>query len=48
MAVKSEKLMRLEEVGIFYQDRTTGAWYNGFKEDVDLSPYLYEAGMFEH
>lgn len=46
--LKSEKLMRLEEVGIFYQDRSDGKWYSGYKEYVDLTPYLLEAGMFEH
>ncbi len=40
--------MRLENVGIFYQDRKTGAWYNNFTTQVDLTPYLYQAGMFEH
>lgn len=39
--------MKLEELGVFYQDRRTGCWYNGFREDIDLTPYLLEAGMFE-
>lgn len=44
--LKSDTLMRLEEVGIFYHDRN--GWFNGFKENVDLTPYLLKAGMFEH
>jgi len=48
MAVKSYKLMKLEELGVFIQNKKTGAWYCGFKEDVDLTEYLYAAGMFEH
>lgn len=46
--LKSNKLMRLEEVGVFYQDRKTGEYLNGLKDDVDLTPYLLKAGMFEH
>lgn len=46
--LKSHALMRLEDAGILYQDDTTGRWYNGYKEDVDLTPYLISASMFEH
>ena len=46
--LKSEKLMKMEKAGIFYQDRKTGEWFNGFREDIDLTPYLLECGMFEH
>ncbi len=48
MAIKSEKLIKLEELGVFYQDKKTGEWFCGYKEYVDLTPYLYAAGMFEH
>lgn len=48
MAVKTYHLIKLEELGVFYQDRDTGEWFTGYKEDVDLTPYLYKAGMFEH
>jgi len=44
--IKSDKLMKLEEVGVFYQD-SDGGWYPGYKEYVDLTPYLLKAGMFE-
>lgn len=45
--IKSDKLIRLEEVGLFFQD-SKGRWYNGYREDVDLTEILLEAGMFEH
>lgn len=55
--IKTDELIRMETVGIFYQDKhkyadgtkslTFGQWFNGLKEDVDLTPYLLEAGMFE-
>jgi hypothetical protein len=45
--IKSDELMKLEEVGVFYQDHTTGEWFCGFKEDIDLTPYLIKANMFE-
>ena len=45
--IKSDKLVKLEEIGIVFQDILTGKWYNGLKEDVDLTPYLLKAGMFE-
>lgn len=48
MAIKTYQLMALEKSGVFWQDRVDGKWYNGFREDVDLTPYLYDAGMFEH
>lgn len=46
--IKSSTLMRLEELGVFYQDKETGEWFNGLKEDVDLTPYLLKAYLFEH
>lgn len=46
--IKSKRLMKLEEVGVFYQDRKTGEWFNGLKDGVDLTPYLLKACMFEH
>lgn len=46
--IKSEMLMRMEEAGIFYQDRKTGTWHNGFREEVDLTPYLLDCSLFEH
>lgn len=45
--LKSDALMRLEDAEIVWQDED-GKWYNGYKEDVDLTPYLLQAGMFEH
>ena len=48
MAIKSYQLMKLEELGVFYQNRTTGKWYCGWQEDGDLTAILFEAGMFEH
>lgn len=49
--LKSDELMALEKAGVVYQDRSTGSnrgnWYNGFKDDVDLTPYLIKANMFE-
>lgn len=48
MAIKSDRLMALEKAGVLWQDKTDSKWYNGFREDVDLTPYLYAAGMFEH
>lgn len=45
--IKSDTLMRLEAAGIFWQDKD-GKWYNGIREDVDLTKYLLKAGMFEH
>lgn len=47
MAVKTYQLISLQEQGVFWQDKD-GCWYTGFREDVDLTPYLYKAGMFEH
>lgn len=44
--LKSERLMKLEEVGIFWQS-SSGKWYNGMEGGVELTPYLLEAGMFE-
>lgn len=48
MAVKSYQLMKLEELGVFYQDRKTGGWYTNISSEYDLMEYLYAAGMFEH
>lgn len=45
--IKSEMLMRLEREGIIYQD-STGEWFTGIKEDVDLTPYLLRCSLFEH
>lgn len=45
--IKSDKLIRLEEVGIFFQD-SKGGWYNGYENYIDLTDMLLEAGMFEH
>jgi hypothetical protein len=47
MAIKTYQLIKLEEQGVFWQDNK-GRWFTGFREDVDLTPYLYAAGMFEH
>lgn len=46
--IKSDALMRLEREEIFFQDKKTGKWYNGLKDDVDLTPYLIKVSMFEH
>lgn len=49
MAVKSYKLMRLEELGILFQDRKTGGWYiSAGLDGVDITDDLFAAGMFEH
>lgn len=45
--LKSNKLIALQEAGVFWQDRD-GKWYNGIRDEVDLTPYLLKAGMFEH
>lgn len=48
MAIKTYQLMKLEELGVVYQDRTTGEWYSGRKEDTNITKELFAAGMFEH
>lgn len=55
--IKSDTLMRMEKAGLVYQekhiyadgtkDKYYGQWFNGYREDVDLTPYLLEAGLFE-
>lgn len=45
--IKSETLIKLEEQGVFYQS-SEGGWYCGWREDVDLTPYLLACGLFEH
>lgn len=46
--IKTYHLEKLEEAGVFFQDKKTMEWFVGFHDDVDLTPYLLEAGMFEH
>lgn len=50
MELKSEMLMKLEELSIFWQDKKTGGWYTGFKEDYDMTPEFKKAGLiyYEH
>ena len=48
MAIKSYRLIKLEELGIFRQDRKTGKWYINVHEEYDITEELYKAGMFEH
>jgi len=48
--IKSDALMRLEKEMLFYQMHDgpdKGKWLNGYKGNVDLTPYLLKAGMFE-
>ena len=46
--LKSEKLMALEEQGVVFQDKKTGEWFCGIREDCDITQELLNAGMFEH
>ena len=45
--IKSDMLMKLETHGLFYHG-SDGGWYNGYRDDVDLTPYLLKCGLFEH
>lgn len=44
--IKSDALIRLEKAGVFFH--TKDGLFNGYNDGVDLTPYLLEAGMFEH
>ena len=50
MLLKHQFLQNMEKEGIFYQERDSGTWHPGYKEDVDLTPYLIKAGLlyWEH
>lgn len=48
MSIKTYHLIKLEELGVFIQDKKTSEWYTGYPEGVNITRALELAGMFEH
>lgn len=47
MAIKTYQLIKLQELGILFQDKT--GWYvSAGLGGVDITDELFAAGMFEH
>lgn len=47
MAIKSNILIKLEDLDIFYQDPKTNRWYTGLPPNTDITDDLFRAGLFE-
>lgn len=48
MAIKTYQLIKLQELGILYQDDKSHWFVNGLYLDCDITDELFAAGMFEH
>lgn len=47
MSIKTYHLIKLEELGVVYQNRKTSEWYIGMHGDTNITKELELAGMFE-
>lgn len=47
MAIKTHQLIELERLGVFRRG-AKGEWFINMDDGIDISEYLFKAGMFEH